>query len=69
MATRSIVVYVVNCGRCGQTWERTHASDAQALECVFCGGQGRLRLMDLPSESSHQSSSARIEARLECRDA
>jgi hypothetical protein len=68
MSTQSIVVYVVTCGQCGQTWERTYASDDQTLECVFCGSHGQLRLMTHPPGLSGQTSHFRIEARLECRD-
>ncbi len=42
-------VYIVTCGTCGQTWERTHARMGDASECVFCGVHGWIRL-GAPSE-------------------
>jgi hypothetical protein len=44
MTTQSTPIFTVTCGRCGQTWQRTDASHDQPLECIFCSGQGRLRL-------------------------
>ncbi len=67
MTTGSTAVFVVTCGS-GQTWQRTNASNNQPLECVFCGGLGRLRLGALPSDPPW-SSSARVEAWLECTEA
>jgi hypothetical protein len=65
--TRSTPVFIVTCGRCGQTWQRTDVSHDQPLECIFCGGQGRLRLGPPPSDPRGES--ARAEAWLECNEA
>ncbi len=65
MTTGPTAVFVVTCGRCGQTWQRISASNNQPLECVFCGGLGRLRLLALPS-GPLGSRTARVEAWLEC---
>ncbi len=66
--TRSTPIFTVTCGRCGQTWQQTDASDDQPLECIFCGGQGRLRLGASPSDP-RGSETARVEAWLECNEA
>ncbi len=65
MTTGPTAVFVVTCGRCGQTWQRTNGSNNQPLECVFCGGLGRLRLGALPY-GPPSGSIARVEAWLEC---
>jgi len=65
MTTGPTAVFVVTCGRCGQTWQRTNGSNNQPLECVFCGGLGRLRLGALPC-GPPSGSIARVEAWLEC---
>jgi hypothetical protein len=43
-----MVVYVVTCGQCGQTWQRRNLTDGQQLECIFCGFQGWLSIGALP---------------------
>ena len=68
MTTRSTPIFIVTCGRCGQTWHRTDASHKQPLEYIFCGSQGRLRLGAPPSEPRN-SENARVEAWLECNEA
>ena len=55
-------VYVVTCGTCGQTWQRTAARTGDASECVFCGAHGWIRLG--PS-STEDETRQRIEAWLE----
>jgi hypothetical protein len=55
-------VYVVTCGTCGQTWQRTTARTGDASERVFCGTHGWIRLG--PS-STDDGVRQRIEARLE----
>jgi Zn ribbon nucleic-acid-binding protein len=55
-------VYVVTCGTCGQTWQRTTARTGDASECVFCGAHGWIRLG--PS-STEDETRQRIEAWLE----
>jgi hypothetical protein len=68
MTTQSTPIFTVTCGRCGQTWQRTDASHDQPLECIFCSGQGRLRLRPPPSDP-HGGESVRVEAWLECNEA
>lgn len=41
MAPRGIV-FVVTCGRCGQTWQGVRLLEGQTMECIFCGHRGRL---------------------------
>jgi len=65
--TRS-TIFTVTCGRYGQTWQRTNASPDQPLECIFCGGQGRLRL-GAPPSGPRGSEASRVEAWLECNEA
>jgi hypothetical protein len=43
-------IYVVTCGLCGQTWQRTGLTNGDALDCIFCGRRGRLALGLFPSE-------------------
>lgn len=57
-------VYRVTCGLCGQNWLQNSAADDQAVQCMFCGSVGRLRVGGLPpilTGASH------VEVRLECR--
>jgi hypothetical protein len=37
-------IYVITCGRCGQTWHRTGATHGDTLNCIFCGRLGQLAL-------------------------
>ena len=48
------IVYVVTCGQCGQTWQRSRVTEGQLMECIFCGWQPDATLTDAP----------RVEARL-----
>ena len=43
-----MIVYVVTCGRCGQTWQRTSVIEGHAIECIFCGRLGRLCIGAMP---------------------
>ena len=38
------IVYVVTCGQCGQTWQRSRVAEGQPMECIFCGRQGHLSI-------------------------
>lgn len=42
------IVYVVTCGQCGQTWQRSSVIEGQPMECVFCGWHGRLSIGSTP---------------------
>jgi hypothetical protein len=55
-------IYIVTCGTCGQTWQRTHARMGDASECVFCGARGWIRLGPPSAEEQDQQ---RIHAWLE----
>jgi len=55
-------IYIVTCGRCGQTWQRTSARMGDASECVFCGAHGWIRLGSPGAEEQDQQ---RIQAWLE----
>jgi len=64
-------VFVVTCGQCGQTWQRTAVTDGstpiadgQTAECIFCGHRGRLCLGALPDPTAI-SGAVRIEAWLQ----
>lgn len=46
------LVYVVTCGQCGQTWQRTSVVEGQMIECMFCGRRGRLRIGAMPGPAS-----------------
>lgn len=56
------IVYVVTCGRCGQTWQRSRIVGNQT-ECIFCGHRGPVSLGAAPSPAS--GATRRIEARLD----
>jgi hypothetical protein len=47
-----MIVYVVTCGQCGQTWQRTGVIEGQATECIFCGRLGRLCIGAMPGPTS-----------------
>jgi hypothetical protein len=68
MTTRLTPVFIVTCGRCGQTWDRTGARPDQPIECIFCGGQGRLRLGAPPPDPPGREP-VRVEAWLDCNEA
>jgi hypothetical protein len=38
------IIYVITCGMCGLSWQRTTAHDGQVIGCIFCGSQGHVRL-------------------------
>jgi DNA-directed RNA polymerase subunit RPC12/RpoP len=38
------VIVVVTCELCGQAWQRRTVSAEQAIECIYCGYRGRLKL-------------------------
>lgn len=40
----STVIVVVTCELCGQSWQRRTLPVDQAVECIFCGCRGRLRV-------------------------
>ena len=43
-----VIVFVVTCGRCGQTWQRSALVDGQIVECIFCGHHSRLSAGPMP---------------------
>jgi hypothetical protein len=55
-------VFVIACGQCGQTWQRSSAIDGQPMDCIFCGRHGRLGLGCRPDETL--SGAPRVEVRL-----
>jgi hypothetical protein len=55
------IIYVVTCGMCGQSWQRTAAHDGQVIGCIFCGSQGHLRLGVVPPDGGVRGD-GRIEA-------
>lgn len=54
------IVYVVTCGQCGQTWQRTSANEGQTMECIFCGQRGRFSIGARPEVAP--PSAPRVEA-------
>lgn len=58
------VTYVVTCGMCGRSWQRTTAHDGQILDCIFCGHEGLLRVGIVPSDRTTVGP-ARVEAWLQ----
>jgi hypothetical protein len=58
--TLSGIVYVITCGQCGQTWQRSSAIDGQPMACNFCGRHGRLAIGCNPEEPS--AGARRVEA-------
>jgi hypothetical protein len=53
------LVYVVTCGQCGQTWQRSRVTEGQTTECIFCGQRGRLCMGAMPDAAP---SAPRVEA-------
>jgi hypothetical protein len=58
-------VYVVTCARCGQSWLRRSARAGEAMDCLFCGRQGHLRLGLMPTDQWEGQGLHRIEVWLE----
>jgi len=56
------IVYVVTCGQCGQTWQRSRVTEGQLMECIFCGWHGRLSIGVSPDATL--TDAPRVEARL-----
>lgn len=54
------IVYVVTCGRCGQTWQRSRIVEDQTTECIFCAHRGRLSVGAAPGPASGETK--RVEA-------
>ncbi len=54
-----VLVCVVTCGQCGQTWHQTSAVEGQTMECIFCGQRGRLRIGAMPDAAP--SGAGRVE--------
>ncbi len=53
-------VYIITCGHCGQTWQRTSVIAGQTIECIFCGHRGRLSIGSSPDGAP--SVAPRVEA-------
>lgn len=58
------MTYVITCGTCGQSWQRAMAREGQAIGCIFCGCQGRLRLGVAPLDGGARDQ-CRVEAWLD----
>lgn len=46
--TPTETVYVVTCGQCGQTWQRSSVIEGQPMGCIVCGRPGRLSIGSTP---------------------
>jgi len=56
------IVYVVTCGQCGPTWQRSRVIEGQPMECIFCGRQGCLSIG--VSHDAASTGAPRVEIRL-----
>jgi hypothetical protein len=60
MPSTTLIVVVITCGRCGQTWQRSALVEGQTVECIFCGHHGRLSTG--PTPGSTDGDARRVEA-------
>ncbi len=49
------IVYIVTCGQCGQTWQRTSVVEGHPMECIFCGRNGRVAVGAVSDEEPREA--------------
>jgi len=53
--SRAGIVYVVTCGQCAQTWQRSSVIEGHPMECIFCGRDGRVTVGAVSDEEPNDA--------------